>query len=207
MEGILEEFEESNKQGGTVEFGWKEKDRKKEMSEAMKKLKDRGDENKIMFAKTLARYYGILNNMGYISTIPNFPFEDKYGLKYLHIYLENFSFEDKYGLNYFHIYLENFVDSAKRIIAGVMTALANDEKIRPFYKYLMFTHIFTPEEIFEIDREKINREIAEIKKEIDCEEFNREKIIKKKKIFYKILRKIFSNDDYDDYDDDDDDDL
>ena len=48
------------------EVGWKEKERKKTMSEAMKKLKETGDENKISYAKTLASYYGIFLNMGYI---------------------------------------------------------------------------------------------------------------------------------------------
>ena len=111
------------------------------MSEAMKKLKESGDENKIMLAERLVRYYGIFNNMGPITTCPNFSFE-----------------EDKYGLHYVHIYLENFVDSAKRSIAGVMTALANDEKLDPFYKYLMFTHLYSPEQIGEIDRKELWRE-------------------------------------------------
>ena len=140
MDEIFEVFKEFENQGGTIEVGWKEKDRKKEMSEAMKKLKESGDENKIMLAKRLAMYYGILNNMGYITTNPNFPFE-----------------EDKYGLHYIHVYLNNFVDSAKRSIAGVMKALANDEKLDPFYKYLMFTHLYTPEEIAEIDRVELRR--------------------------------------------------
>ena len=79
MEEIFEVFKEFENQGGTIEVGWKEKGRKKEMSEAMTKLKESGDENKIMLAKRLARYYGILNNMGYITRSPNFPFEeDKY---------------------------------------------------------------------------------------------------------------------------------
>ena len=110
------------------------------MSKATKKLKESGDENKIKFAKSLARYYGIFHNIGFITTNPNFPFE-----------------EDKYGLHYIHIYLENFVDTAKISIAGVMTALANDEKLDPFCKYLMFTHLYSPEEIAEIDREELRK--------------------------------------------------
>ena len=140
-------FKELEDEGFTIECGWKEKQRKKEMSEAMKKLKESGDENKIKIAKRLARYYGIFHNMGPITTCPNFPFE-----------------EEKYGLHYVHIYLENFVDSAKRSIAGVMTALANDEKLDPFYKYLMLTHLYSPEEIAEIDREELWREQESILK-------------------------------------------
>ena len=144
MEEILKELEDK---GCEIIVGYREKERKKEMSEAMKKLKDSGDENKIKIAKRLARYYGIFHNIGPITTNPDFPFE-----------------EDKYGLHYVHIYLENFVDTAKRCIAGVMTALANDEKLDPFCKYLMFTHLYSPEEIAEIDSEELWRENQSIEK-------------------------------------------
>ena len=114
MEGFFEVLKELEEKGCTIECGWKEKKRKKEMSEAMKKLKASGDENKIRYAKTLARYYGIFHNMGFILN-PEISLE-----------------EDKYGLNYLCHYLENFVDTAKISIAGVMTALANDEKLDSF---------------------------------------------------------------------------
>ena len=147
MEEVFEVFKELEDEGFTNKCGWRKKQRKKEMSEAMKKLKESGDENKIMLAERLVRYYGIFNNMGPITTCPNFSFE-----------------EDKYGLHYVHIYLENFVDSAKRSIAGVMTALANDEKLDPFYKYLMFTHLYSAEQIADIDREELWREQESILK-------------------------------------------
>ena len=38
-----------------------------------------------------------------------------------------------------------------------MEALANDEPLHPFYKYLMFTHLYTPEQVKEIGHEEINR--------------------------------------------------
>ena len=138
MEELLKELKD---QGCTIECGVIEKSRKKEMSEAMKKLKESGDENKIKIAKRLARYYGIFHNMGPITTCPNFPFE-----------------EDKYGLHYVHVYLENFVNSAKRSIVGVIKALADDEKLDTFYKYVMFTHLYSPEQIAKIDREELMRE-------------------------------------------------
>ena len=149
MEGLFEVLKEFEKQGCTIECGWKEKLRKKDMSEAMKKLKESGDENKIRYAKKLARYYGIFHNMGFLIN-PEISLE-----------------EDKYGLNYLRQYLENFVDTPKISIVGVMKALANDEKLDPFCKYLMFTHLYSPEEIAEIDREELNREKEKIKKEID----------------------------------------
>ena len=144
MEELLKELED---EGCTIECGVIEKSRRKEMNEAMKKLKESNDENKIRIAKRLARYYFIFDNMGPITTCPEFPVE-----------------EDKYGLHYVHIYLNNFVDSAKRSIAGVMTALADDKKLRPFYKYLMFTHLYSPEQIAEIDRKELWREKQSILK-------------------------------------------
>ena len=150
MEEVFEVFKVLEDEGCTIECGVNEKSRKKDMSEAMKKIRESGDENKIMLVKRLARYYFIFDNMGSITTCPEFPFE-----------------EDKYGLHYVHIYLNNFVDSAKRCIAGVMIALADDKKLRPFYKYLMLTHLYSPEEIAEIDRKQLWREQQRIKKEID----------------------------------------
>ena len=116
MEELLEEFEDEV---------YREKKRKNDMSEAMKKLKESNDENKIRYAKKLARYYGSFHNMGFI--------------KSREISLE----EDKYGLNYFRRYLVNFVDTAKMNIAGVIKALADDEPLDPFLKYLMFTHLYS----------------------------------------------------------------
>ena len=141
MEEIFEVFKDFEDQGCTIECGVNEKYRRKNMSEAIQKLKESNDENKIRIAKRLARYYFIFDNMGPITTSPEFPSE-----------------EDKYGLHYVHIYLNNFVDSAKRSIVGVMTALAYDEKLDPFYKYLMLTHLYSPEQIVEIDREELWRE-------------------------------------------------
>ena len=115
MEEILKEFEDS---GIKVVVGWKEKQRKKDMRGAIKKLKESGDEKKIKLAKTLARYYGIFYNIGYI---PN-----------PEISLE----EDKYGSKYLCSYLDGIVDTAKRVIAAVIKALGNDEPLDPFCKYL-----------------------------------------------------------------------
>ena len=134
MEDLLKGFEDM---GYEVKVGWKEKQRKKTMSESMKKLKESNDEKKIRYAKILARYYGILHNMGNILN-PEISLE-----------------EDKYGLNYLCQYLDGFVDTAKISIVGVIKALGNDEKIDPFCKYLMFTHMYSPEQVKEIGYEEI----------------------------------------------------
>ena len=128
--------------------GWKKKERKKTMSEAMKKLKESGDEKKIRYAKTLARYYDIFNIMGFIIN-PEISLE-----------------EDKYGMNYLCSYLEGIVDTAKIRITGVIKALGNDEPLDPFCKYLMFTHMYTPEQVKEIGHEEIYRREQKFEKEL-----------------------------------------
>ena len=149
MEEIFEVLKEFENEGITIECGWKEEERKKRMSEAMKQIKESGDENKIKLAKRLARYYGIFHNMGPITTCPNFPYK-----------------EDKYGLHYVHIHLEGFVDTAKRSIAGVIKALADDEELDPFCKYLMFTHLYTPKEVKEIRNEEIYERKKNLEKDL-----------------------------------------
>ena len=146
MEDLLKGFEDM---GYEVKVGWKEKERKKTMSEAMKKLKESGDENKISYAKKLARYYGIFHNMEYILNPSNIPFE-----------------EDKYGIHYLCSYLEGIVNTAKMSIAGVIEALGNDEQLDPFCKSLMFTHMYTPEQVKEIGHEEIYRREQKFEKEL-----------------------------------------
>ena len=145
MEELLKELEDM---GCEVKVGWKEKERKKTMSEAMKKLKESGDDEKIRYAKTLARYYGIFYNIDFILN-PKISLE-----------------EDKYGLNYLCSYLEGVVDTAKISIAGVIKALGNDDQLNPFCKYLMFSHMYTPEQVKEIGHEEIYRREQKFKEEL-----------------------------------------
>ena len=146
MESLLKDFEDM---GYEVKVGWKEKQRKKDMSVAIKKLKDLGDENKINYAKKLYRYYCILNSMGYILNPNQIPFD-----------------EDKYGIHYLCSYLDSFVNTAKMSIAGVIKAIGNDEPLDPFLKSLMFTHMYTPEQVKEIGHEEIYRREQKFKKEL-----------------------------------------
>ena len=88
MDTLLKEFEDM---GFKVEVGCKEKRRKKTIFESIKKLKESGDDDKIIYAKKLYRYYSILNSMGYILNPKQIPFkEDKYGIHYLCSYLDSF---------------------------------------------------------------------------------------------------------------------
>ena len=137
MENLLKEIEDM---GYKVTVGWKEKERIRNIRESMKKIKDSGDEDKIIYAKKLYRYYCILNSMGYILNPKKIPFN-----------------EDKYEIHYLCHYLDNFVDTAKMCITGVIEALGNDEPLDPFLKSLMFTHMYSPEQVKEIGHEEIYR--------------------------------------------------
>ena len=136
MDNLLKEFEYM---GCKVEVGCQEKRRKKNNFWINKKIKGKtGNDDKIIYAKKLYRYYSILNSMGYILNPKKIPFE-----------------EDKYGIHYLCSYLEGIVNTAKMSIAAVIKALGNDELLDPFCKYLMFTHMYTPEQVKEIGHEEI----------------------------------------------------
>ena len=127
----------------------KRKKEKKTILSALRKLKESGDDVKINYVKTLYRYYCTINSLGHILYPKDIPVE-----------------EDKYGLHYLCNYLDGIVDSSKWIIAGVISALGNDEPLDPFCKYLMFTHMYTPEEVKEIGHEEIYRREQEYEKEL-----------------------------------------
>ena len=144
MDGLLKEFEDM---GFKVEVGWKEKKRKKTIIDSLRKLKE--NEVKHNYAKKLYRYYCTLNSLGYILNPQKIPFE-----------------EDKYGIHYLYSYLEGIVNTAKMSIAGVIEALGSDEPLDPFCKYLMFTHMYTPEQVKEIGHEEIYKREQKFEKEL-----------------------------------------
>ena len=146
MDTLLKEFEDM---GYKVEVGWKEKRRKKIIISALRKLNESGDDVKINYVKKLYRYYCTISSLGYILYPKDIPVE-----------------EDKYGLHYLCNYLDGIVNSSKWIITGVIEALGNDKPLDPFCKYLMFTHMYTPEEVKEIGHEEIYRQEQEYKKKL-----------------------------------------
>ena len=99
--------------------------------------------------KKLYRYYSIINNLGFI------------------LYPKDISVDnDKYEIHYLCSYLDGIVNTAKMSIAGVIEALGNDQPLDPFLKYLMFTHMYTPEQVKEIGHEEIYRMEQKFKKEL-----------------------------------------
>ena len=127
----------------------KRKKEKKTILAALRKLKESGDEDKLNYVKTLYRYYCTINSLGHILNPQKITFE-----------------EDKYGIHYLCSYLDGIVDSSKWIIADVIDALGNDEPLDPFCKYLMFTHMYTPEQVKEIGHEEIYRREQKFEKEL-----------------------------------------
>ena len=95
------------------------------------------------------RYYATINSLGYILNPKQIPFE-----------------EDKYEIHYLCSYLDGIVNTGKMCIAGVISALGNDEPLDPFCKYLMFTHMYTPDQVKEIGHEEIHRREEKFKKEL-----------------------------------------
>ena len=115
-----------------VEVGWKDKYRKKQILKSIKKIKDSGDENKLLYAKNLYRYYSIFDNLDCL-------------LKSHPILIEK---EVKYHCEDFYHYLDDkIIDSSKRIITGIISAVANDEELDSFYKYLMFPNLYSKKKI------------------------------------------------------------
>ena len=126
----MDEELEDNGHKIEVEVGWKDKRRKKIIRESIKKIKDSGDENKLLYAKNLYRYYSIFDNLDCL-------------LKSHPILIEK---EDKYHCEDFYHYLDDkIIDSSKRIITGIISAVANDEPLDSFYKYLMFPDLYREE--------------------------------------------------------------
>ena len=121
--------------------------KKKTIIDSIRKLK--GDDDKLIYAKKLYRYYSILNSLGYILNPKQIPFD-----------------EDKYEIQYLCSYLDGIVNTAKMSIAGVIKALGNDEPLDPFLKSLMFTHMYTPEQVKEIGHEEIYRREQKFEKEL-----------------------------------------
>ena len=144
MDDLLKELEDM---GCKVEVGWKEKKRKKTIIDSLRKLKE--NEVKHNYAKKLYRYYCTINSLGYILHPKDIPVD-----------------EDKYGIHYLCSYLDGIVDTAKMSIASVISALGNDQPLDPFLKYLMFTHMYTPEQVKEIGHEEIYRREQEFEKRI-----------------------------------------
>ena len=59
----------------------------------------------------------------------------------------------------------NIRSPAKISITGVIKALADDEQLDPFCKYVMFTHMYIPEQVKEIEHEEIYKREKKFKED------------------------------------------
>ena len=110
-------------------YCWKKNYRKKQISKSIKKIKDSGDKDKLIYVKNLYRYYCILSNL--------------INLVELHPYLEkNLDEEDaKYHCLGLYYYLKEQIGyNTKKIIIGIIDAVANDESLDINYLYKMFRY-------------------------------------------------------------------
>ena len=132
MDIVINAIEKLKEEGHNieVEVGWKDKDRKKTILESIKKIKDSGDETKLSYVNNLYRYYSIFLNLGNLVRSNPTLIEEKV----------------KYHCEDFYHYLDDkVVDSSKRIITGIISAVANDEPLDTFYKYLMLPELYEKE--------------------------------------------------------------
>lgn len=134
MDIIFKVFEEMKVKGH------KDKDRKKTIVESIKKLKDRGDETKLLYVKNLYRYFSIFNSLHHL--VKSNPILIEEEVKY---HCEDF----------FHYLDDKVIDSSKRIITGIISAVANDEPLDSFYKYLMFPDLYREEYLKETESEEL----------------------------------------------------
>ena len=132
MDIFINAIEKLKEEGNNieVEVGWRTKYQKKTILESIKKIKDSGDESKLKYVNNLYRYYSIFLNLGHLVRSHPILIEEKV----------------KYHCHDFYNFLEDqVVDSSKRIITGIISAVANDEALDTFYKYLMRPDLYEEE--------------------------------------------------------------
>ena len=103
-----------------IEFGWKEKARRKEITESLDILLKANETKKLEIVIKLIHNYLLVDNlMNNLKVIP---------------YYEEYS---KSGTRGVYEYMDSELDTFKRCLTGSMLALAKDEELEDFYKKLM----------------------------------------------------------------------
>ena len=151
----VEKIKEEEEIDVEVEFGIITCNEKKRILESIKKIKNSGDEDKLNYVNNLYRYYSIFLNLNHLVNSHPILYEK----------------ELKYHCNTFYNFLnDKIVDTSKRVITGIITAIANDEPLESFYKYLMRPDIFEAE--YRLDEEKYNNTSEEENDNMTEEENN-----------------------------------
>ena len=103
-----------------IEFGWKKKNRRKEITEALDILIAANETKKLEIVKKLIHNYLVVDQlMKNLAYIP---------------YYEEFR---KYGPRGVAEYMVDELDTFKRCLTGSMITMAKDKKLEKFYKTLM----------------------------------------------------------------------
>ena len=97
----------------------------KKISKLIRKIKDSGDKDKLIYVKNLYRYYNIFYNLNYLVRLHPILNEDKYGSELFYNYL-----------------LEDVIDTSQRVIYAIISSVSNDDPLDSFHKYLMFPETY-----------------------------------------------------------------
>ena len=103
-----------------IEFGIKEKVRRKEITESLDVLIKANETKKLKIVKKLIRNYMLVDHL--INNLRVIPYYEEYS---------------KSGTRGVYEYMDDQLDTFKRCLTGSMLALAKDEELEDFYKKLM----------------------------------------------------------------------
>ena len=103
-----------------IEFGWKEKARRKEITESLDILLKANETKKLEVVKKLIHNYLLVDHL--LNNLVVIPYYEEYS---------------KSGPRGVYEYVGNQLDTFKRCLTGSMLALAKDEELEDFYKNLM----------------------------------------------------------------------
>ena len=99
--------------------------KKKDILESIKKIRDDGDKDKLNYVNNLYRYYCFFLNLNHLIISHPIIYEKKY-----------------YCKEFFYFLRINIINTSKEIITGIINAIANDEPLDPFFKNIMRDYIY-----------------------------------------------------------------
>ena len=103
-----------------IEFGWKEKARRKEITESLDILLKANETKKLEIVKKLIHNYLLVDHL--MNNLEGIPYYEEYS---------------KSGTRDVYEYMGEELDIFKRCLTGSILALAKDEELEDFYKKLM----------------------------------------------------------------------
>ena len=111
---FLKDYAKDN--GMIIETGWREKNRRSEMTEALNLISKSADPRKMEIAKRVVYNYKLLDDL--MNEMAEIPHYDDFGKSFVRGVYDRMCSE---------------LDTFKRCLTGSLLALAKDERIRDFY--------------------------------------------------------------------------